>query len=60
MAVDYGMDIFTSNSMLVLIRAAFSPTDDFQMCILGDTVGGCIDSVARDQQLSAFVLCTDT
>jgi hypothetical protein len=42
------MDILTAYCMLLLICAASSLTDNFQMCILGLIYGGCIGSVAVD------------
>jgi len=60
MTVDHGMDLLTSNSVLLCIRAASSSTDDFKMCILGHIVGGFIGSLAVDKLVSAFLLCEKT
>jgi hypothetical protein len=48
MAANHGMEILTSNCMLLLIHAAFSLTEDFSMCILGQVFGGCIGSLTVD------------
>jgi hypothetical protein len=46
--VHHSIDILTSNCILPLILAASGLTDDFEMCILGQMLGGCISSVAVD------------
>ena len=46
--VRHGMNILTSNCMLLLILAASSLTDDFEMHILGHIIGRFFGSVAVD------------
>jgi hypothetical protein len=60
MAVYHSMATLTYNCMLHPIRATFSPPDDFELRILGQSVGGCIGSVAVDNVACVFLLCDDT
>jgi len=45
--------------VLLLILAASSFTEDFQMGIMGHIAGCCIGSVAVDLLVSALLLCAD-
>jgi len=47
-AIFNSMDMLTSYCMLLSIGAASSLSDDFSMCILGYSFGGCIGSVVVD------------
>jgi len=57
--IDRGMEILASNCLLLLIRAASSLTDNFQMCILGHVFCGCIGSLLVDKLVPAFLLCAN-
>jgi hypothetical protein len=56
-AIYHSMDILTSNCVPLLNCAASNLTEDFERCIVGQILGGCIDSVMVDQLLTAFLLC---
>jgi hypothetical protein len=51
------MDLLTSDSVLLFIVAAFKFTDNFEMCIWGHILGGCIGSNMVDKMLSVLWLC---
>jgi len=57
MAVYLGMELLTSDCMLLPILAPSSFTHHFSMCILGHIVGGCIGSVAVNYLVSALLMC---
>ena len=48
MAESLVMYILRSNGMLLFILASSGRTDDFEMCILGHIVGGCVGTIAVD------------